>query len=497
MGFFDFLSRRRKAALPSEELREQLFAAIRAKNWQSLGELCQRYHKAIMRGLANWKTAPQVLRGDPVAMEQYGHCLGTLAEFLARCCGEPNVWQILCGPDEANPVVQWPKKLEQADALIQARRFGEVISLLSDYLPQVQNLKDFQGNLVAVSLPRTHGHLGFCYFQTRQPERAVEPLAKALELCQQYGDAQGQLAYLRNLFEVHRYLGQPELAAAYAERLSEALKDQGTRQEAAWFQRQASMVRAGEPLVRLIARSNDARWELDEVVIPEKEGHVRFDFYRNRITLQPALYELDQADKLWASGQVDKAFSALLAASRADEFEPQSWYQMGVILLYMQAYPQAVVSYQKTEELAPGWFHCRRYLWLARQLAQGKLEHDTFLTLQALDGSREDRTPAGKVELAREALARTPEVSWLYLCLGGYLKEQKQLREAENGFRIGLDHAPEPDVKSCLLLELALVLERASPKRTRLLEEVRQLNGNLMATATAGIMLKDDARARA
>src|SRR5262249_21357389 len=121
--------------------------------------------------------------------------------------------------------------------------------------------------------------------------------------------------------------------------------------------------------------------------------------------------------------------------------------------------------------------------------------HDTFLALQARDEGRQDRTPDAKVALAREALARTPEVAWLHLCLGRYLKQLEQSGEAERAFRRGLNHADDPDVRSCLLLELAVVQEWVSPERARLLEEVRNLNGNLMATATAGALLKKEAGA--
>src|SRR5262249_40263789 len=158
--------------------------------------------------------------------------------------------------------------------------------------------------------------------------------------------------------------------------------------------------------------------------------YVSFIFYRNRINLQPALRCLTQAERYWSQGQPEEALSELLAASKADPFDPQPWYQMGSLVLYSRWYAEAIVCYQKAEELAPGWFHCRRYLWLAHQLAEGKLDHDTFLTLQALDGSRQDRPPGAKIALARDALAKTPEVPWLYLCLGGYLKELQQSREA-------------------------------------------------------------------
>jgi tetratricopeptide (TPR) repeat protein len=415
---------------------------------------------------------------------------------LARFRGEPDVWQRLSGPDEKkNPVIQWPKKLEQAEAMMAELRFPDLIPLLLDLLNEVKDLRDFQGNIVSANLPRTYGHLGFSYFQTGHAENAVEPMAKALELCQQYSDAQGTVSYLSNLFEAHRYLGQPDQAAAYAERLAEAVAQQGQDHEAAWFHTQTAIVRAGEPLVRLIAKTSTHRCELDQLAIQDGV-RVDFEFYRNRINLQPARHWTAQAKTLWDQGKAQEALNALLVASKADPFDPHPWYQMGTIMLYAQANGHAVQSFKKAEELAPGWFHCRRYLWLARQLAEGQLDHGTFQTLQALDGRREDRAPIAKVALAREALTKTPQVAWLYLCLGGYLKALQQSQEAEAAFRRGLEQAAEPDVKSCLMLELALLLNPSSPERARLLAEVRQLNGNLNATAMAGVMLKNDAETK-
>jgi tetratricopeptide (TPR) repeat protein len=125
------------------------------------------------------------------------------------------------------------------------------------------------------------------------------------------------------------------------------------------------------------------------------------------------------------------------------------------VVLYSGMYEQAVQCLQKAEQLAPGWFYCRRYLWLAQQLAEHKLDQDTFLALQALDDNPRARTPEEKVSLARNALARTPNVAWLYLCLGSNLKALNQTPEAEAAFRRGLDCADDPDVRSCLLLEVA------------------------------------------
>jgi tetratricopeptide (TPR) repeat protein len=491
MGLFDFFFGARKAAMPSDELRELLFAAIRANDRQRLAELSNEHHDAILGEFPKWTTAPAAIRQDLAAVQAYGQALGALADFFACDRGEPQLRQHLLGPDEANPIVQWPRKLQQAEGLMMELRFEDAIGLLTDLLTNVEHLQDLPGsNFAAVNLARTHGLLGHGYFQTGRADQAVGQLARALELCQQDGDA--QVAYLGNLFEAHRYLGQSGAAADAAERLAQVLAGQGKGEEAAWFRKQARIVRGGEPLVRVIAAANGRRYELDDPAIRSRGGSFDFIFHRNRITLQPALHLTDQGLQLGNQGQYQEAFSALIAATKADRFDPQPFYHMGACLLYGGLYNEAAMSYRKAEELAPGWFHCRRYFWLAEQLGAGRLDHDTFLTLQALDYVRRDRTPQAKVALAREGLNKTPDVAWLHLCLGGYLKELGQRQEAEAAFRRGVDraeHANDIDVQSCLMLELALVLPEKSPERIRLLEAVRELNGNLIATASAGLVL--------
>ena len=53
------------------------------------------------------------------------------------------------------------------------------------------------------------------------------------------------------------------------------------------------------------------------------------------------------------------------------------------------------------------------------------------------------------------------------------LRELKQVQEAEQAFRFGLQCAVEPDVKTSILFELALLLDDASAERTQLLEEAQ------------------------
>jgi tetratricopeptide (TPR) repeat protein len=489
LGLFDFFKSKKTTAYPGD-LREALFAAIQASNWPQLADLCEKHHDEIVREFSEWKkTRPPVVRDDVAALKHFVNCMATLAEFFTRVRGEPELLQQLIGPDESNLFTQWPKKLQQAEAWAQELRFEDAITLLRDLLNEVRPLRDVRGDFVELNMSLTMAQLGLSYFQTGRADMAIEPLGQALDYCQRHGDVQGSAGYLNTLFEAHRYLGQPAPAADYAERLADAMAVQGRDTQATWYRKQATIVRAGEPLVRMIAEFNGQYYELDEFAVP-KDGYINYVFYRNRLDLRPGLHYVDQAKEFFAQGQLPESLTSLMAASKADPFGPEPWYQMGAVMLYAREYTNAVVSYEKTEELAPGWFDCRRFLWLARQLEQGDVDHDTFLTLQALDGSRQDRTPYDKVALARDALAKTPQVAWLYLGMGVYLASLQQSREAEVAFRRGLDCVDEPDVKSCLLLQLALILESNSPERVSLLEEVRNLNGNLRATTMADLALR-------
>jgi tetratricopeptide (TPR) repeat protein len=497
MGLFDSFFKPKKPAVPPERLREMLFAAIEANDRPRLAGLCDAHHDAILREFPRWKTAPPGIRQDNDALRRFGHCMAMLAMFFDRERGEPELLRFLIGREEENPIPRWEKGLRQAEALMKEVRFPEAIALLSDLLIDFHPLLDVQGNVVASNLPLTYGHLGVSYFQTGRADKAVGSLEQALELCRRHGDAQGAIAHLGNLFEAHRYLGQSGPAADYAERLADAMTAQGNAGQAAWVRKQAAVVRAGEPLVRMVAEANDQRYELSELdAAALRPGvYVSFVFYRNRTNLRPALHWVRQADVLEGQGRFEEAVAAYQAAAVADRFDPHPHYRMGADLLYLRRYGEAVAGFERAEELAPGWFMCRRYLWLARRLAEGRLDHDTLLTLQALDDERQDRTPEAKAALARGALEKTPDVAWLSLALGRNLNALKRGGEAAEAFRRGLDRAEEPDVRSSLLIELAAGQPAGSPERASWLEEARSLNGNLMAAAMAGLLLKHDRRA--
>ena len=151
----------------------------------------------------------------------------------------------------------------------------------------------------------------------------------------------------------------------------------------------------------------------------------------------------------------------------------------------MRRYPDAVESYEATERLAPGWYHCRADRALALDLASRRISHATFEAVRRIEDG--GKTASEKAALADLALADAPDLAILHLLKANALIELKSGTEAEAAARAGLGRDPDPDVRTRLLVALARVAK--APENRRLLEEAVALDGNRIAGAMARVML--------
>lgn len=485
MAFLDrFFKSPKPPELSPDQLKDALCQAISRQDQQQVMQLCRAYQEQILQCFPQWQKPGGTAPSDPTAMQQYVQFLGTVADCFAKSLGKPELWQQLVGPEDTNPLLRWEKALQKAESLWGEHKYIDAVHLLADLLIDVRQL---QGSGVDTFLPKTYGHLGYSYFQAGEAGKAIGPWEKALELCHAHHDVEGERAYLDSLYEGHRYLEQPEPAARYAERLADVLAAAGDKANAAWYRTQATIVRRGEPLNRMVAVMGGSRFELDELPPLGQEAHIQFEFQRNRVTLRPARELSAEGARLGSNGQFSEALSAFRAAGQADRFDPQCRYEEGVTLLHLEQPLEAVECFRAVEELAPGWFYCRRYLSIAEQMVEGRLPHAVFLGLQMLDGN--SLSPEDKVKLAEEILHKVADVGWLYLELGKNLRRLHRQAEAEKAYRKGLACASDADIRTCLLIELALLIDSASPERDRLLKEAFELKGNLLATVIAHLQL--------
>jgi tetratricopeptide (TPR) repeat protein len=337
-------------------------------------------------------------------------------------------------------------------------------------------------------LPLILGRVAEGQFHAGDVEAARAPILRALACCEAGNDPAGIYAYLGNLYELQRYRGEAGPAADTLERMAGLRERNGDAAKARAHQRQAAIVRAGEPLCRVVVEVEGQRFELSDL---PAFGAARFTFIfqRNRITLRSSLIALARGERAGAAGEYAPAVEDFERASSLDRFDPAPHYQRGLTLLHLRRYDEAAAAYATAEELAPGYFHVRSDSWLAERLAAGELSHEAFLLLRHLfDGS----APAEeKAETALSGLREVP-IALLYLAAGDALSELDRQSDAVTLYRSGLAIAEEPDVHTRLLVALAVAVTDHS-ERNELFRGARELRGNLVAAATAELGLRQEA----
>jgi len=477
--------------MPNVETPDQILSALlnasSTGNHRQLADLCAKHQTAILAAFPSWQKIPENIRANQAAVKHYVETLITVATFFAENLRNPQLIQRLTGPQESNPLAEWQQGLQQARHLMNDLRYNEANRLLGQLLDKVRGL---QGTGADEYLPITYGFLGESYLQQGEAAKALEPYKTALKLCQDVGDQEGMLAYWLNLYETYRYLGDGDSAATAAERASEIFEKQGEHHEAARYKKRANIARVGEPLNRVVINTGSEYFELSELAqITAK--HVQFVFERNRITLRHAGQLTALGEQLGSKNQFGEALRSFQQGAKADSFDPNCHYLAGLTLVHLHRYAEAIDEYQTTERLAPGWFHCRYDLWLAQQLAEGRIDHETFLILYQLEDSP---LPAkDKVRLAEKELQRKPELAALYFFLGENLSALGQQEAAETAYRNALECVKEPDLQTRLLLNLGTIL-RDKDEQIDLFQQAQKLNGNLVAAAMAAFTLSATSR---
>lgn len=468
--------------IEDDELRTRLFDAVTSGDQATLERLCDDYKNQILDAFPGWKKVPDEQRSDPNLVMRYGHALVSLARHLAEV-GEPEPVQSLMGTREENPLQQWQEQLEKARELMEKMEYREAQEMLAKLVLAVQGLR---GSGVDAYLPSTFGMLGECCFQLGEAERALGPVTDAAKLCEQQGDADNQVGYLMNLVEIHRWRGKPEEAAACAETIADLAKLRGHLEDAERWAQRARVIRAGEPLVRLLVVMDGRPYEVDDLPA-QLSRSVQFVFERNRIALRPAMTEVQKGEQLASEAKFEAAIEAFRAAGTMDPFDPQPPYLEGLTHLHVNKPTDAVAAYERAQQLGPGWFHVGTQLWVARQMALGRLTMEDFLALREVEDG--GRPPGEKAAIARDAVGRAPRFAPLWLALADQLLALERVDEAHQALRAGLGCAAEPDVTSRLRVRLALSLPDVSERR-ELLKAAQQPGGNLVATAMARISMR-------
>lgn len=481
MGLFDWFKSGTTKALSPEELLQKLQEAAASNKSADLLKLCKQHEAAILEHFPSWQKVPDAVRADPARVQRYAQGLIGTAQCFAERLGNPSLLKRLQGTPDNNPIEQWKKMMQAARELNQGLQYEEALALVNRHLESVRNLSGTQAKQM---LAMTLGIISQCLFELGRSKDAGPFAQEALDICRAVADQEGVVAYTYSLYEIHRYLGNQEQAAAFARQHADANRHSNPAL-ARRYDALATVVQKGEPLNRVVVEIEGELYEQDEG--PFESEQVAFNFVRNRLTLSRSSELTHLGEELGSKGQYEEALVAFRRASDADPFNPQPHYLMGLTLQHLNRFSDAVTCYEETEALAPGWFQVRSDLWLARQIVAGALPREAFELLRATEVSTD---PEERVRLIRATLARLHNFAPLLLTLGQLLIGLKKSWEALEALEVGLAHAQEPDVRSRLLFARAMLEPPDSVHRAEMLEDAMAPGGSLVAAAMARVALQ-------
>lgn len=196
MGLFDIFKRQPPL---STGLPAALIEAAYRQDAKAFASLCAQHRDEIHRSFSGWSTVPEEVRRDAAAQDRYCKGLIAIASHF-ESSGDSSLVQLLMGDDADNPLVQWERDLTEAQSLMDGGRPAEAVTLLHAVLERSDGLT---GDGVAIHMPRTFGSLGAAYFRAGDKTRAIEFTQRALEMCQQVGDAEGVRIYCGNIQHIH------------------------------------------------------------------------------------------------------------------------------------------------------------------------------------------------------------------------------------------------------------------------------------------------------
>ena len=422
---------------------------------------------------------PDGMPTDDGSIDRYVQCLGAVAQCLAQECGAPELWNNLCRKDNENPLARWDRWFGELAERMQRLEYEELIGEAQSFIERAKTLRGGTARQYEAFL---YGRLSELLFHSGRVTEAVGPFRSAFDLCVENHDVEGQLTYLNSLLEVHCYL-EDGFAIQTAKKLLELRRSTGAA--TGDIERRIERLRDGEPLCRVVCVREGREMELDEIA-EVGQGSYQFQFRRNRLSLQKATTLTKQGNQLASSGKYSDALEKYYEASEVDPHDPDPVYQSGMCLLELGAYAKARETFEEVERLAPGWFRCRTDRWLAEALESGRIPHEEFLVVRALEDGGLDASQA--TSIAEQAIARFPDSARLHLLYGDLCRNRGDTSGAAGAYRKGLELVEEPDLESRLLCALAGTLPSDSPERKELVGRAVQLEGSLVAQAMSRLI---------
>lgn len=479
-----------------DDIRDRLIDAVSRGDDDELRRLCLEHRTAIESEFPSWKTVPIAWRDSRDTLDRYVAGLLGVARFFADGLGRPDLLAFLTGrnndADTPSPLERWHEGLAKARALIEKLEHDEAAALLHGIVDETRGVR---GSWVDEYLPVTLGMLGSTEFNRGCAEESVEPTARALEMCEALEDDEGVVAYLTNLHEIHRYLGNAQDGAGLADKLATRVESSDPKR-AARLRVRARIMREGEPPLRVlvIPPLGLAPVELDDLdqldVLAQSDdlsfGGLRFAYERNRVTLGVSAGLTEIAKQAATRGDLKAAVQTFDRAAAVDPFDPEPSYLCGLALAELGEFDRAASRYETCEQLAAGWYRVREDRALVEQIRQGTLTPDALSLIREVEDG--PRPPRARLQIGLGGLHRFEGWARLHHAIGKAHWAIEEREEARAAWRRALDLAENEGIRTRALTDLgATAIDRA--EATRQLHQAMMLSGDLLAAAMARVLL--------
>jgi tetratricopeptide (TPR) repeat protein len=466
---------RSAAQADPDVVRQELAAFVIAGDVDGLESLCRSHRQLIEDTFADWwSERPSV--DDPIALERQVQVLGSVAMVFKERLGRPQLLRSITGSPDDNPILRWQSALGKGEELLTSGDEDGAAQIGRTVLAELDTT--VAGNLEDERAQANH-LIGSAAFHSGHVQAARDPLEAALAI-HLAAKTRPPIRYILDLFDVDRYLGDADSAATLADFLADNLAgDAG-----AFYRRQATILRAGEPLLRAIARVENLRYEIDDAAdairASDRSVPVTFEYRRNRPSIDRSARATRRGMALASKGDDAAALAALHEATDIDPFDPQPAYQIGILMLDRDRWTEAKEAFEIADRLAPGWFFVRRYAWLADEAAHGNVRSSTVKAVIRADGSGD---PADHLRILDRAIADDPDLAILHLFAGQAEAARGHATGAMARYRRGLDARHDPDVCAALQLALGVALKDTNEGRDLLERAVQAEN----SPYTAGV----------
>jgi tetratricopeptide (TPR) repeat protein len=192
---FKWLGGAKSAQLSSDQVRQIVFDAVIRGDAQAFEDACRTHEGLILATFGQWKKISEAVANDQQAAEDYFHALTTVANYF-RSKGHPELFELLVGPAETNPIELMKKAMLEAQRQSELRDYGSSNKTLEQML---RTMESWQGHAVVEYRARMHGLLGINYYRLQNLEEAVRCTRQALADCHELKDEEGVRIYGENL----------------------------------------------------------------------------------------------------------------------------------------------------------------------------------------------------------------------------------------------------------------------------------------------------------